>query len=210
MTPIATQDDLPWQETVVIVSVRPNSSNQTVTATNAGVYRVSFGEAAKSYGAYTAGDIKVTVNRSLGITPKPRDTVTWDATDYTILDVDGSNWLAFDRITARNLAISGDLNQTATVYRPSATPDSLGLRNPGLAAVYTSVSCRLQPQTREVEDDVTGRAVTRKKYLCYFASSVYLNAQDVIEVSGTRYEVTTQSEIESLSQLTAAECERIV
>lgn len=209
MTPIATQDVLPWAETITIVSVRPNSSNVTTTATNAGVYRVSMGEAAKSYGVYQAGDIKVTVDQSLGFEPKPRDTITWGGQEYTVLDVSGSNWLTFNTLSARNLTISGDLQQTATVYRATVSPDDYGSRSTTLTAVYSSVACRLQPETREREMDTLGGVKTRASYSCYFGSSVTINAGDTIQVSSVKYEAVSQSEIESISQLTVVACERL-
>jgi hypothetical protein len=57
--------------------------------------------------------------------------------------------------------------------------------------------------------DLLGGVKTVSRFVVVFGTAVVLNAGDVVEVSAVQYEVTEQSEIESLGVLTFAGVERI-
>lgn len=204
----ATQDLLPWATESVLFASTGTAATETVT--NCGVSPVSAKEAAKSNGVYVNGDIRIEVSTSApAFTLKPRDTAVWNGTIYTIMDATREPWLEFVQVTARNPAIAYDLRQSATVYRPAAESDSASMRIPNFAALYTAVDCRLQPVNREQEWDTVGGEKTRQTFTIYFGSSVTLKAGDIVEVDSVRYEVKSQTVIESLAELCSATCDRI-
>lgn len=170
-------------------------------------------EGRTSYGVYTVRRELFTFSDSaLGcdVEPRVRDTIRpANKSARVVVDVQGSPFLKFWKVEAHYPQLNADLDATATVYRPSPTPTDEGFVNPGLAAVYTSYAVRLQPDTRTREWDTVGKVTTRSKFVCVFGTAVTLNAGDVIRVSSVDYEVTEQSEIESLGLLTFAACERI-
>ena len=168
-------------------------------------------EGATSYGVYTIQrELFTFATDDLAFVPKLRDTIT-PAGLYprVVTSVGGSPWLKFHTLEAQYPSLAEDLDQTATVYRPAPTATAEGFRTPNLATVYTSQLVRLQPDSRAREFDVLGKVTTRAKYVCVFGSAVTLNAGDVVEVSSVKYEVTEQSEIESLGLLTFAAVERL-
>jgi hypothetical protein len=168
-------------------------------------------EGRTSYGVYLIQRERYTIAcDAVPFEPRPRDTIApARKTARTITSVGGSPWLKFWVLEAQYPTLVDDLDQTATVYRPSNAPTNEGLRNATLSAVYSSQACRLQPDDRTREWDTLGKVTTRARYICIFGSAVTLNAGDVVEVSSVKYEVTEQSEIESLGMLTFAAVERI-
>ena len=176
-----------------------------------GRHIVGTAEGATSYGVYLIQRELVTLATDvLPFDPTPRDTVgPVNRSARIVTSVGGSPFLKFWKLECQYPCLVDDLDQTATVYRPSAAPTDEGFVNPNLTAVYSSYAVRLQPDTREREWDTTGKVTTRSRFVCVFGSAVTLNAGDVIDVSGVKYEVTRQSEIESLGVLTFVACERI-
>jgi len=203
----STQDLLPWATESVVFASTGTATTETVT--NCGVKGINAKEAAKSNGVYVNGDITIEVSTTApAFTLKPRDTATWNGTAYTILDVNTEAWLEFRQVTARNPAIAYDLRQSATVYRPEPDTDAAAMRIPNFAAVYTAIDCRLQPGSREQEFGDLGEK-TRQTFTIYFGSAVTLKAGDIVEVDSVRYEVKSQTVIESLAELCSATCDRI-
>lgn len=178
-------------------------------------YPKGSGEGATSFGVYTIRKETFTFDRDAigaGVRPKPRDTITpSDGIARVITDVIEAPFLRYWKCEAQVPELASDLDQLATVYRPVPTPSAAGLRTANLAAVYTATPCRLQPGNREFEPvEALGKSmVTRANFTCIFSASVVLNAGDVIEVSGVKYEATGQQDVESLGVLTFAECTRI-
>lgn len=168
-------------------------------------------EGRSSYGVYTIRRERFTLAcDALPFEPGLRDTVApAKKNPRVVTSVGGSPFLKFWVLDAQYPTLIDTLDQTATVYRPSNAPDGEGFRNPTLATLYASQACRLQPDTTEREWDTAGRVTTRKRYVCVFGSAVVLQAMDVVEVSSVKYEVTQQSEVESLGVLTFALVERI-
>jgi hypothetical protein len=168
-------------------------------------------EGLTSFGVYLIQKERITLaSDALPFDPRPRDTVAPTGKPArTVISVGGSPFLKFWTLDVQYPALVDDLDALATVYRPSPTPTDEGFRNPGLTAVYTNYAVRLQPDTRTREWDTAGKVTTRSKFVCVFGTAVTLNAGDVVEVSSVRYEVTEQSEVESLGLLTFAAVERI-
>ncbi len=193
---------------------------ESVTYTRAGVgttHTVTGGrhlkgvtEGSTSYGVYTiARELFTLATDALAFTPKLRDTITPSGLAARVVTVvGGSPFLKFWTLEAQYPSLADDLDATATVLRATNSPTDEGFRSPSFATVYT-VACRLQPDTRTREWDTVGKVTTRSKFVCVFGSAVTLNAGDVVEVSSVRYEVTEQSEVESLGVLTFAGVERI-
>ena len=214
MTPINTQQILPWPETVVHVST-VTGANVTTTVTSAGVYQISLAEAAKSYGAYQTGDIRVTFSTDDVSAPKPRDTVTHGGVDYVVIDAKKAPYLKFHKLTCRNLKIAADLQHLADIYAPTATPTETGLRSHTEAVVYTDVPCRMQPDetSMEIDNEETGRVTTRKKYVCYLGTNYSVSSGYiltlVIESHTVKYRVLSSNNTESITGLQELQCEVI-
>lgn len=169
-------------------------------------------EGVTSYGVYLIQKERYTLaSDAVSFTPVPRDTIALDTDEIprVIVSVNGSPFLKFWAVDCQYPCIAEDLNQLATVYRPMPLPTSEGFRDPGLSEVYVDVPVRLQPDTRSRELETAGRVTTRSRYVCVFGSAVVLNAGDTVRVGDVDYEVTEQSEVESLGVLTFAACERI-
>jgi heme-binding NEAT domain protein len=213
LTPFDTQTLIPWGETIVHVSSK-TAGSVTTTITNAGAYQVSLSEAAKSYGVYQAGDMKFTISTD-SATPKPADLITYDAKQYTVLEVTGSRWLKFHSMTARNLTLHADLRDTCNVLRPTITPSDAGLRSSSYANLFTGLACRMQPNTVEAEYDNknTGKVNTRSKYTCYLLSNTDLVAGDLLtltsESHAVKYQVLSTEDAESITGLQSVACEVI-
>lgn len=178
--------------------------------------RDSLGEAegVTSYGVYSVRKEEFTFSTTdADFRPKLRDTITLDADvdqiARVVTKVDESSFLGFWDVETAYPALAEDLYQTATVYRANAVSDDLGLREPQPVAIYTDTPCRLQPDSRVMEMDAAARVVTRKNFVCVFSAAVSLNAGDTVEVDSVVYEVTEQSEVESLGVLTFAAVTRI-
>lgn len=168
-------------------------------------------EGVNSFGVYLIQKELVTLaSDALPFNPRLRDTIT-PAGQYprVVMKVDGSPWLKFWKLECQYPSLVDELDVTATVYRPSPAPTDEGFVTPNLSAVYSGYPVRLQPDKRTREWDTAGKVTTRAKFVCVFGTAVTLNASDVVDVSGTRYEVVEQSEIEELGVLTFARVERI-
>jgi len=198
-----------WGEAVAYGRVGTVSSTEITAAR----YPKGSGEGATSLGVYTIKKETYTFDVSaLSFAPKPRDTLTpADGVARVITDVTEAPFLNFWKCEAQVPELASDLDQSATVYRPAPTPTAVGLTAANLAAIYTDTPCRLQPMGRTFEpvESLGKSMVTRAAYRAIFSASVVLNAGDVIEVEGVKYEATGQQEIESLGVLTFAECTRI-
>lgn len=180
------------------------------TGLTAGRYKGDAQEGMTSFGVYAIQVETYTISTGdLSFTPKLRDTITGaDGILRVVTKVSGTDFLDFWALEAKYPSIASDLSQTATVSRPAPTPNSIGIRVPNLASVYTNQACRLQPVERTF-DELANRLTTTQVYNCIFAGAVLVQAGDVIEVSGVKYEATGQQEIESLGLLTFAGCTRI-
>jgi hypothetical protein len=168
-------------------------------------------EGRTSFGVYLIQKELVTLaSDALPFDPRPRDTVA-PAGKYprTVTSVGGSPWLKFWTLESQYPSLVDDLDAVATVSRPAPTPTADGMRTPNLGAVYSNVAVRLQPDTRTREWDTAGKVTTRAKFVCVFGAAVVLNAGDVVQVAGVKYEVAEQGEMESLGLLTFAAVERI-
>jgi hypothetical protein len=196
-----------WGEPLTYTRSGTNATNLITGAR----YLAGTQEGVNSYGVYLIQKEVVTLaTDAIPFDPRPRDTVTpGNGFPRVVTSVSGSPWLKFWKLEVQYPTLVDDLDQTATVLRPSAAPTDEGFANPNLATVYSSQAVRLQPDRREREFDTIGRVTTRARFVCIFGSAVLLNAGDVIRVSNVDYEVTQQSEIESLGVLTFATCERI-
>ena len=168
-------------------------------------------EGATSYGVYTiASELFTLASDALAFAPKLRDTIAPANTQARVVtQVSGSPFLKFWTLEAQYPSLADDLDQTADVKRPTNSPTNEGFRSPTFTNAYSNVSCRLQPDTRTREMDLFGGVKTVSRFVVIFGTAVVLNAGDVVEVSTVRYEVTEQSEIESLGVLTFAGVERI-
>ena len=168
-------------------------------------------EGATSYGVYTiARELFTLATDALAFTPKLRDTITPSGQSARVVtQVSGSPFLKFWTFEAQYPSLADDLDQTADVKRPTNSPTDEGFRSPSFTNAYTAVACRLQPDTRTREMDLLGGVKTVSRFVVIFGSAVVLNAGDVVEVSSVKYEVTEQSEVESLGVLTFAGVERI-
>lgn len=194
---------------------------ETLTYTRAGVgttHTVTGGrhlkgvtEGLTSYGVYTiARELFTLATDALAFTPKLRDTITPSGQSARVVtQVGGSPFLKFWTFEAQYPSLADDLDQTADVKRPTNSPTNEGFRSPSFSNAYSSVACRLQPDTRTREMDLLGGVKTVSKFVVIFGSAVVLSAGDVVEVSSVKYEVTEQSEVESLGVLTFAGVERI-
>ena len=168
-------------------------------------------EGVNSYGVYTIErELFTLATDAIAFTPKLRDTIApANTTARVVMGVSGSPFLKFWTFEAQYPSLADDLDQSADVERATTAPTAEGLRNPTYTNVYTAVACRLQPDGRVREMDLLGGVKTVSSFVCVFGSAVVLKAGDLIEVSGVKYEVTEQSEVESLGLLTFAACQRI-
>lgn len=170
-------------------------------------------EGVTSYGVYTIRRESYTLATDAisNWTPKLRDTITPSGLAARVVTGIGpsSPWLKFWKVLTEYPALADSLDQTADVKRPTNSPTDEGFRSPSFTNAYSSVACRLQPDTRTREMDMLGGVKTVSRFVVIFGSAVVLNAGDVVEVSSVKYEVTEQSEVESLGVLTFAGVERI-
>ncbi len=168
-------------------------------------------EGITSFGEYTiARELFTIAVDAIPLAPRLRDTLTPSGLGARVItSVSGSPWLKFWTLEAQYPSLAGILDQMADVLRATNTPTDEGFRSPSFTEAYDDVPCRLQPDSRQREWDTAGGVKTRSRFVCVFGSAVTLNAGDVIDVNGVKYEVTEQSEIESLGLLTFAACERI-
>lgn len=196
-----------WGESLTLTRAGVGTTH-TVTGTR---HLKGTTEGVTSYGVYTiARELFTLATDAIAFTPKLRDTIApANLNARTVTSVGGSPFLKFWALEAQYPSLADDLDQTADVKRPTNSPTDEGFRSPSFSNAYSSVACRLQPDTRTREWDTAGGVKTRAKYVCVFGSTVTLNAGDVVEVSSVKYEVTEQSEIESLGVLTFAACERL-
>jgi hypothetical protein len=209
---------VPTYDTQAAVNAAWGESLEYTRSGSGRVYSVTGGrhnqgtaEGLTSYGVYLIQKERITLaSDALPFDPRPRDTVaTVGGNARVVVSVGGSPFLKFWTLEVQFPCLVDDLDALATVYRPSPAPTDEGFRNPNLAAVYTDYAVRLQPDTRVREWDTAGKVTTRAKFVCVFGSAVTLNAGDVVDVSSVKYEVTEQSEVESLGLLTFAAVERI-
>lgn len=194
-----------WGETVTYSHVGTGSYKFV-----AGRYEGGEAEGVSSYGAYSIRSETFTFDTTVLGTHRPRlrDTITNCGVTRVVTEVTGSAWLKFWKVTTAYPSLADALDQTGTVKRSAAVPDSLGLRNPTFSTLST-IACRLQPDTRERDYDAAGRVVTRSRWVLVCGAAITFNAGDTVTVGDVIYEVVKQSEIESLGVLTFAECERI-
>lgn len=196
-----------WGEPLTVTRAGPGTTH-VVTGTR---HLKGVTEGRTSFGAYAIQRERFTLAAdALPFTPKLRDTVApFGLPPRVVTEVGGSPWLKFHTLDAQYPSLADDLDATATVFRPAPTPTAEGMRTPNLAAVYTNVACRLQPDTMEVDFEAAGRVTTRRKFVAVFGSAVVLLAGDVLEVAGVKYEVKSQGEVEGLGVLTFASVERV-
>lgn len=153
-------------EEVTYTSVT-TSTNTSAAFYDAVRYPVSLKEAAASNGVYRTDDIIWTVSTcslsNAGLTPKPRDYITYDSKTYTVLECVKSPVLAFWRFVTRDLTLSADLQDTITIYTPTVTLDAAGGQSRSWGAVHSSIAARVQPIT---VDDLSERGMrtTRVRY----------------------------------------------
>jgi hypothetical protein len=201
LQPIDTQRWLPWPEAVAVTSVR-SGGNVTANVARAGAYRLGAAEAAPSNGVYTRYDAEFTVGQAdLPFVPKPRDTVLWNGDTYTVLAVDGSDWLTFWSLTARNLVLAADLRQTGTLSRPSNAQDAAG--RPARASYTTvtgSVPCRVQPLGGQATDALEKRTIPQR-FTAFVGVTLDARAGDRFVCDGTTYTVTGSSNPERIDEL---------
>lgn len=206
-----TQPIMPWAEADgIYTSTRPNSEDAVATIASFCRYSGIQGEVAPSGGVYLKEDETITFAISaLPWDPKPRDFFTPPGeVPRVVLSVSDNRFLKYWKLVVRNLILSYDLRQVATVYRPVVTANAIGLRIANLS-VLTAAACRLQPISMTAEPDVAGKFTTRAAFDCYLGAPLNLLAGDVIAVAGIKYEVTEESEIDAMDTLTTARCERI-
>lgn len=193
---------------------------ESITFTRAGVggtsaitacqYPNDESEGVTSYGVYTVlRETWTFATDALAFTPKIRDTITLSGVTRVITSLISSPWLKFYKATTAYPALAADLDATARVERANPLPDDAGLRDPQFLTVYDDLAVRLQPDTRTREVGDSNRVYTRAKFVCVFGSAVTLDAGDVVVIDEVKYEVTEQSEIESLGLLTFAGVERV-
>lgn len=209
--PINSQQFNPWPEAVTVTSVRPNSANVAADLTNAAAFRQSGGEAAPSRGAYAKYDVVFTLGMDdLPFEPKPRDTVTWKGSIYTVLDVTGSDWLKFWRVTARNLVLAADLRQTGTLSRPAVTQDSSGLpARSSYATVTGDVPCRVQPLGGTATDVLEKRTIPQR-FTAFVGVLLDARASDRFVCNGVTYTVTGVSNPERIDELQSLSLEVLI
>lgn len=197
-----------WGESVSYAVA--GGSTYTVTA---GRHIDGESEGVTSYGVYTVRRETYTLATDAisGWTPKLRDTITPSGLSARVITsiAPSSPWLKFWKVQTEYPSLADDLDQSADVERATTAPTAEGLRSPTYTNAYTAVACRLQPDGRVREMDLLGGVKTVSSFVCVFGSAVVLKAGDLIEVSGVKYEVTEQSEVESLGVLTFAACQRI-
>lgn len=204
-----TQALLPWLETVSVTSKRPNSSDVTKTGVQAGCYTKETAEKAASNGAYVRRPATFSVELSaLGFDPKPGDTVTYESQTYTVLEAERSKFLKFWRLGTVALILAPDRRATCDILRPAPT-NTGGMRQANLAALAEDVPCVLQPEeTRGLPDD-TGKFLTETRLFLYLGERIVLQAGDVAEVDGVRYECGDQIGLDRLDELPRCEVTRI-
>ena len=205
-----TQQWIPWKESGTFVSVLPNSTNITTVVDEAAFYQLGNGESSPTYGVYTKYDIRVTVaTDALAWTPKPRDTVAWKGDTYTMLEVDGTDWMEFYVITARNLILHADLRSTGLLERPSTAQDSAGRMSLATySTVTSSIPCRVQQQPSPAGNPFSRRTIP-KQYTAYVGVLLDARAKDRFTVSGTVYSVVAVRNPERIDQLQELDLELI-
>lgn len=197
-----------WGESVTYTVTGPGTTH----AVTAGRHIDGEEEGRTSFGVYTIRKETYTLATDAisNWTPKLRDTVAPTGLPARVVTgIGGSPFLRFWKLSTSYPALADALDQTGTLLRATSAATNQGYRNPTYAAVGSTLAVRLQPDTREREWDTTGKVTTRSRFQCVFGGAVTLNAGDLIEVSSVRYEVTEQSEVESLGLLTFAAVERI-
>jgi hypothetical protein len=185
-----------WKEAVTFTSVR-TAGDVVVAGVEAVVHRLGLKEAEPSGGVYQAGDVCFRFSQgAIAFPPKPADRVAWNGAEYTIFGpgVDGSDWLDFWDVTARNLVLAADLRDACTVLRPLNSQDAAGFREVGaFSKVYGSVPCRLQevaegPMGATGDYDAAGET---REFVLYVGQRLFLQAQDTVTIGGTTYDLVS-------------------
>jgi hypothetical protein len=186
------QQYLPWPETIVLTSVGTGSSSQTVT--DAGVYPQANREDAPSNGAYTVFPIEVTIGfADVSFTPKPADTILWNANTYTLQDAHPFDYLQYYKLTALRVAIAPALAKSGTLSRPTNAKDSTGkLTNASYTTVSAGNVCAVQPLGGDATD-IMQRRTMRTRFTAYLTTPVVAQAKDVFTANGQSYTVTAFS-----------------
>jgi hypothetical protein len=208
----STQSQSPWNEDgFTYVSVRPNSTNETVTVDDVSWYRGQYSQPAESNEVFQQADARATFsNTAIAFDPKPRDTITpTGGNTHVVISVVYASFLRFWKLVCRDLVLAYDLRDTATIQRPTSEPGADGLRTFSLSALASNVPARLQPESMDSEPDTLGGLTQRTNYAAYLGQALELKPGDLIEVSSVKYEVQEQSVISQVDTLTTVRCTRI-
>jgi hypothetical protein len=186
-------------------SVR-TAGNVTVSSLQAIRYPTNWKEAGVSYGVYTGGYVTFVVeNDDLGgsVTPKPRDTYTPSGESaFTVLSAQYVAPKTFWVLETVNLALQGDLRETANLYRPSSQgPDTAGNRQPTFGTTLaSSAPCRFQEEEAS-EVEYMGKRCFERRFSVYFATDYGLRNEDQVHRGSDIHEVVGVENRERIDEL---------
>jgi len=198
-------------EEVTFTSVR-TAGNESVTVADAGVYEDGVNEAQPSHGVYTRQRYRFTIrgDELLAVGgAKPRDTVTFDGNDYTVLECALGEITNFWQLRCVRLVLAADLDQSGTLTRFTNAKDSAYRSSNAATTTVGTVSCRLQPEGGSATDAIDRRTIP-KRYTAFLATALAAQAKDVFTVSGTAYTVLEVRNLERLDELPQLILEEIV
>ena len=206
------QDDSP----LVVTSVRTAGDvSATIAAGSWSRYTATFRESRPSKGIFAQGDYKVTFGFTslTDFAPKPGDKLEWNGLENParVLAVSSNEMLRYYDLQVRDLVLAYDLRSEVTVYRPTVSADSSGLRSRSLSAVYSEITGTLHADGWQQEPATAGRLLKRDRYTAYLAptDTLTLLAGDLLDVAGVKYEITGNPVISAIDTLITVTCTRL-
>jgi hypothetical protein len=187
-----------------VVAVTPVTSS----ITHAAAQSVSTKEAAESFGRYQLGDKHFTWPISEGV-PQLGGSLTDTAGEsWIILDVNYESLMALYRVTARNLAITGGLNELITIQRRTIAKGTEGAAESTWGTYQSNVRARIQEQ-RSDRSEQLGKQSGVVSAKCYLAQELLLdNTYRIVRADSTVYEVEGYESPDSIGSLTVINCMR--
>jgi hypothetical protein len=210
MLQVETQSFLPWNESDLAYTSVATAGNTNVTIATYSRYDMGTKEAARSNGVYLATDDVITFSLAGpgAVVPKPRDRVAIGGKSSVVITTDDNRFLKYWKLVCRNVSLSYQLNDTATILRSVPSPQADGLRLRNATTLASDVACRLQPEDW-VTETTDARRTKVSNYTAFLETEMVLQVGDTIQVGGVQYEVTGQSDIQNIDGLNRTACQRI-
>jgi len=165
-------------------------------------------EAAESFGRYQLEDQIFTFPDSEASPELGGSIIDDEGETWVILDANHERIMALWKVTARNLAITGNLNETITVQQRQVTKGSEGAVEWTWATLYSNVRARIQEDSSERSEQF-GRQSATINANCFLQNKLLLdNSHRLVRSDNTTYEVIGYENPDQIGALTTINCLR--